>query len=78
MSLDRKTKNKAYIELIDLILAMNMLCRSKDEALDRHIFKIFCMRGHDRVYGDEMVMMTIDLPDMNFGFSHNVKNYYTR
>ena len=36
------------------------------------------MRKHQKVYRDEMIMMTINLPDMNFGFSHNVKNYYTR
>ena len=36
------------------------------------------MRNHDKVYRDEMIMMTINLPDMNFGFRHNIKNYYTR
>ena len=66
------------MSLEDLIMAMNMLCRTKDKVLDKHIFQIFCMRKHHKVYRDEMIMMTINLPDMNFGFSHNVKNYYTR
>lgn len=57
---------------------MNMLCRSEDDLLDKYIFQIFCMRNHDKVYKDEMIMMTINLPDMNFGYRHNIKNYYTR
>ena len=36
------------------------------------------MRNESKVYRDEMIMMTINLPDMNFGFRHNIKNYYTR
>ena len=47
---------------------MNMLCRSEDSTLDKYIFKIFGMRGHDKVYMDEITMMTINLPDMSFGF----------
>tara|TARA_B110000285_G_C14510812_1_gene332259 strand:+ start:139 stop:372 length:234 start_codon:yes stop_codon:yes gene_type:complete len=69
---------KKLINLPDLIQAMNSLCRTDDKELDIHIFKIFCMRSKEKVYRDEMIMMTTNLPDMNFGFSQNVKNYYTR
>jgi hypothetical protein len=71
-------KDKILVSFGDLVMAMNMLCRSKDKELDKYIFQIFCTRKHPKVYRDEMIMMTINLPDMNFGFSHNVKNYYTR
>lgn len=57
---------------------MNILCRSEDSTLDKYIFQIFGMRSHDKVYMDEITMMTINLPDMSFGFRHNIKNYYTR
>ena len=36
------------------------------------------MRGKKKIHRDEMIMMTINMPDMNFGFSKNIKNYYTR
>lgn len=72
-------EGKEQIKLLDLIKGMNMLCRSEDRLLDRYIFRIFSTRNHpDKVYRDEMIMMTINLPDMNFGFRHNIKNYYTR
>ena len=36
------------------------------------------MRGKKKIHRDEMIMMTINMPDMNFGFSKNIKNYYVR
>ena len=57
---------------------MNLLCRSTDDELDRHIFKIFNMRNDDKVHKDEIIMMTVNMPDMNFGLTKNVKNYFTR
>lgn len=36
------------------------------------------MRGKNKIHRDEMIMMTINMPDMNFGFNKNIKNYYTR
>lgn len=57
---------------------MNILCRSEDEELDKYIFQLFDMKGKNKIHKDEMIMMTINMPDMNFGFSKNIKNYYTR
>ena len=61
-------------------MAMNLLCRSKGSTLDRHIFNMFSTRAKDfdKVFKDEMIMMTINLPDMHFGLAHNFKNYFTR
>ena len=57
---------------------MDKLCRSDDKQLDRYIFEIFCCRSKEQVFRDEMVMMTMNLPDINFGQSHQVINQFTR
>ena len=35
---------------------------------------MFDMRGNNQIHLDEIIMMTINVPDMNFGFLKNTKN----
>ena len=69
---------KKHIEFKDFICGLNLLCRSPDDELDHYIFKIFNMRNDKKVHRDEITMMAINLPDMNFGLTKNIKNYFTR
>lgn len=78
MSINNPKEEKDYIDFYDFVKALNILCRSEDEVLDKYIFKLFDMRGKNKIHRDEMIMMTINMPDMNFGFNKNIKNYYTR
>lgn len=36
------------------------------------------MRNDKKVHRDEIIMMVVNLPDMNFGLTKNIKNYFTR
>jgi len=83
--------DEPYINFQDFLVAsskypftpyfyLGCLCRSTDDELDTHIFKIFDLCETEVINKEALMMMVINFPDMGFSNSQNINipdKFYT-
>jgi Ca2+-binding EF-hand superfamily protein len=51
---------------------IGIFCRSSNDEMDEHIFKIFDLGKTEMINQEELIMMLINFPDNGFSNSQNI------